>query len=196
MSTRTPLRNGLRFEVLQRDNFTCRYCGRKAPEVKLHIDHVHPISEGGTNDIDNLVTACQECNSGKRAKVFQPMTNVQIARLEQNSHWWEDDIATCIAQEIRYLCEIISTYHNRLPQMFINCHNLYEASDAIPPRIKNEPLNLSPCDMLLQSAKLQNDCHELLESTKWLASMWQIICDSRGIANIDLSWMHDKLGEV
>lgn len=55
----------LRFEVLNRDNFTCRYCGRKAPEVILHIDHITPKSEGGTNALENLATACEECNLGK-----------------------------------------------------------------------------------------------------------------------------------
>lgn len=34
----------LRFEVLRRDNHTCRYCGSSAPEVKLTIDHVVPVA--------------------------------------------------------------------------------------------------------------------------------------------------------
>src|SRR5438045_6265774 len=37
----------LRFEVFRRDDFTCQYCGRRAPEVILHADHVRPwIAEG------------------------------------------------------------------------------------------------------------------------------------------------------
>lgn len=55
----------LRFEVLRRDNHTCRYCGRSAPEVKLQVDHVVPETLGGRNEASNLVTACEECNSGK-----------------------------------------------------------------------------------------------------------------------------------
>jgi hypothetical protein len=55
----------LRFEVFKRDNFTCRYCGRKSPEVILQADHVIPVAEGGGNEIENLVTSCFECNSGK-----------------------------------------------------------------------------------------------------------------------------------
>lgn len=55
----------LRFEILRRDNHTCRYCGATAPEVKLHIDHVIPESLGGTDDPSNLVAACEPCNSGK-----------------------------------------------------------------------------------------------------------------------------------
>lgn len=55
----------LRFEVLKRDCFHCVYCGRTPPEVSLHVDHVHPVTLGGGNTMDNLLTACEECNSGK-----------------------------------------------------------------------------------------------------------------------------------
>ena len=54
-----------RFEVLKRDNHTCRYCGASAPDVKLHVDHVTPSALGGTDDPSNLVTACVDCNLGK-----------------------------------------------------------------------------------------------------------------------------------
>jgi CRISPR/Cas system Type II protein with McrA/HNH and RuvC-like nuclease domain len=58
-------KNAWRFEVLTRDNFTCCYCGRKSPEVKLEIDHIRPKSKGGINHISNYITACRECNKGK-----------------------------------------------------------------------------------------------------------------------------------
>src|SRR4051794_41151740 len=54
-----------RFEVLRRDNHTCQYCGAKAPDVVLHIDHVMPVSLGGDDKPGNLVTACKDCNAGK-----------------------------------------------------------------------------------------------------------------------------------
>lgn len=54
-----------RFEIFKRDDFTCRYCARKSPEVVLEVDHVVPVCDGGTDDPMNLVTACWECNSGK-----------------------------------------------------------------------------------------------------------------------------------
>ena len=56
---------GLRFRILVRDRFTCRYCGRKAPDVALAVDHVKPRSQGGTSDPGNLVAACTDCNAGK-----------------------------------------------------------------------------------------------------------------------------------
>lgn len=55
----------IRYEVLRRDGFACRYCGAMAPDVKLTVDHVMPVALGGTDDPTNLVTACADCNAGK-----------------------------------------------------------------------------------------------------------------------------------
>lgn len=52
-----------RFEVLRRDDYTCRYCRSKDGE--LTIDHVVPTALGGSDAPDNLVAACKDCNSGK-----------------------------------------------------------------------------------------------------------------------------------
>lgn len=52
-----------RFEVLRRDNYTCRYC--RSTEGELTIDHVTPVALGGTDDPSNLVACCKDCNAGK-----------------------------------------------------------------------------------------------------------------------------------
>ncbi len=62
---RKPISKKLRFEVFKRDNFTCQYCGRMAPDVVLEVDHINPVSNGGGDDILNLVTSCFDCNRGK-----------------------------------------------------------------------------------------------------------------------------------
>ncbi len=67
-SRRDPVPAALRFAVLQRDAFRCRYCGATASDgVKLHIDHIVPVVAGGETSIDNLVAACEQCNLGKAA---------------------------------------------------------------------------------------------------------------------------------
>ncbi len=68
---RKSISKGLRFDVFSRDNFRCRYCGIPAEYTVLHIDHVVPVVMGGTNDFDNLVTACISCNLGKSAKLVE-----------------------------------------------------------------------------------------------------------------------------
>lgn len=68
MAKRPPIPQGVRFNVLRRDGFKCRYCGKGSPETILHLDHVKPYSIGGEDTEDNLVTACVGCNYGKGAK--------------------------------------------------------------------------------------------------------------------------------
>jgi len=65
---RKKLSDATRFDVLERDGFTCQYCGKSAPEVVLEVDHITPVARGGTNEIDNLIAACEQCNGGKSAR--------------------------------------------------------------------------------------------------------------------------------
>ena len=59
--------------IFQRDNFQCRYKldGCLVGE-NLQIDHIIPVSKGGTNNDDNLVTACSNCNLKKGGKIIYP----------------------------------------------------------------------------------------------------------------------------
>ena len=65
MAKRKSISKKVRFEVFKRDKFICQYCGRHSPNIILEIDHIEPVSKGGTNDILNLITSCKECNRGK-----------------------------------------------------------------------------------------------------------------------------------
>lgn len=62
---RRPLTTDTRFAVLRRDGYRCRYCGRTSETVELHVDHVVSVAAGGSDDMSNLATACQDCNLGK-----------------------------------------------------------------------------------------------------------------------------------
>lgn len=53
----------LRFEILKRDGFKCKYC--HGSEVLLTVDHVKPKALGGTDNPSNLVASCDDCNAGK-----------------------------------------------------------------------------------------------------------------------------------
>ena len=70
VSSRKKISPSVRFFVLNRDDFTCQYCGRSAPEVRLEVDHVVPVSKGGNNQVNNLVTSCWDCNRGKGNSVI------------------------------------------------------------------------------------------------------------------------------
>ena len=66
---RSSISPKLRFEVFRRDKFVCQYCGACGPNVELEVDHKIPVSRGGKDDIDNLVTSCIKCNRGKGDRV-------------------------------------------------------------------------------------------------------------------------------
>ena len=58
----------LRLKVLDRDNYTCVFCGRTPALLQgltLHIDHKIPFSKGGRTEFENLQTLCSDCNHGK-----------------------------------------------------------------------------------------------------------------------------------
>jgi hypothetical protein len=62
---RKSISKKLRFEIFKKNNFTCQYCGKSSPDIILEVDHILPISKGGTNDLLNLITSCFDCNRGK-----------------------------------------------------------------------------------------------------------------------------------
>lgn len=78
--SRKAITKTARFEVFKRDKFTCQYCGASAPDVILEIDHIKPVSKGGTNDIINLITACRDCNRGKSDKELSDNSAVKIQK--------------------------------------------------------------------------------------------------------------------
>lgn len=63
----------LRSAVLERDDWTCRYCGRELGTAETTLDHVVPRSKGGEDSLANLVTACRSCNSAKAANIWVPL---------------------------------------------------------------------------------------------------------------------------
>lgn len=67
-----------RFEVLRRDNYTCRYC--RSAENALTVDHVTPVALGGSDAPDNLVAACKDCNAGKSSSAPDSSLVADIAQ--------------------------------------------------------------------------------------------------------------------
>jgi len=66
---RRSISNSKRYDVLKRDKFQCVLCGRSGSEAKLEVDHIAPVSRGGSDDIGNLRCLCFKCNRGKHSKI-------------------------------------------------------------------------------------------------------------------------------
>lgn len=134
MSNRKPLSKKIRFEVFKRDSFKCQYCGKGAPDVVLHVDHIKPVAEGGTNDMTNLITACFDCNMGKKHRLLDDNTvlekqkqqleelNERRLQLEMMMEWREglvqiDNDKLAIAQEKFEEAAICSINSNGLKKL-------------------------------------------------------------------------------
>ena len=117
---RKAIPKSVRFEVFKRDKFTCQYCGASAPDVILQVDHIKPVSKGGTNDILNLVTSCRECNSGKSNRELSDDSaiKVQKQRLDDMQErreqlemmlQWRDSLLNALEQEVDAIDALFST---------------------------------------------------------------------------------------
>lgn len=80
-----------RFEVLKRDNFRCCYCWRTWKDVTLEVDHIIPQAKWWSDEFDNLITCCRECNMGKwdedlnsRNSVFKVKSKDLYDRIKKN----------------------------------------------------------------------------------------------------------------
>ena len=81
--------------MYERDDFTCQYCGLHGDEKELQIDHIIPVSRGGTNDINNLVTSCATCNKKKGARCAQDKQAPDAKKL--------DSLAEALHTTVAYL---------------------------------------------------------------------------------------------
>jgi DNA-directed RNA polymerase subunit RPC12/RpoP len=57
-----------RIKIFERDKYLCYKCGKQLTRFSATLDHIQPVSEGGDNSYENLVTACLHCNSKRGAK--------------------------------------------------------------------------------------------------------------------------------
>jgi hypothetical protein len=57
----------LRMQVLKRDGYSCRICGRRPEnntDIELHVHHIRPWADGGVTAERNLITLCHTCHDG------------------------------------------------------------------------------------------------------------------------------------
>lgn len=66
---REPIGLSKRYSVLKKANFKCQGCGVSASNAKIEIDHIIPVSKGGSSFIKNLQALCFDCNRGKGANL-------------------------------------------------------------------------------------------------------------------------------
>lgn len=94
MSARRNVSAALQQQVRTRANYLCEYChtSEQWQYVQFTIDHILPISQGGTDTLDNLALACFYCNRRKTDKTTttDPQTKRQVLLFNPRQDCWSD----------------------------------------------------------------------------------------------------------
>lgn len=177
-----PISKRIRFEVFKRDSFTCQYCGQKAPDIVLHLDHIEPQSLDGDDTITNLLTSCEACNLGK--------SNIRLSddsAIQKQRHQLE------LLQERREQLEMMMEWHRGLVD--IEAEQLEEIaqfwSDLVSPYTLNDT-GVSALRKLIQKFGPS----EAIESIK-IAVGYYLERDDEGkpiAESVELTW--HKVGGV
>ena len=117
----------LRHKVFQRDGYRCVECGATSKETTLEIDHIIPVSRGGTNDIDNLQTLCKECNRAKSNTFWGNPIDIkknELELLEKTLIKLKKDLELEVSGDkkidIKYRIEVTKEKINRVKQQIDN----------------------------------------------------------------------------
>lgn len=73
MSNKRPSsakRQRLRGALFARDGNDCHYCGRQLSHETATLDHAEPRKETTSDDISELVLACDDCNREKGSMTY------------------------------------------------------------------------------------------------------------------------------
>lgn len=80
------IRKEKRLAIYIRDSFSCVYCGKDLRNVtssEINLDHLTPKCYGGSNEANNLITACKSCNCGRGSKAYyEYATKGAVERIE------------------------------------------------------------------------------------------------------------------
>ena len=84
----------LRKEVVNRAGHRCEYCrlSQTGQEATFHLDHIHPVTEGGETTLENLALACVSCSlrKGARRRVRDPISKRNVALFHPRLQEWSD----------------------------------------------------------------------------------------------------------
>lgn len=176
MAKRKSLGKKVRFDVFKRDQFTCQYCGGTPPSVVLHVDHIHPVSKGGGNEIDNLLTACSDCNHGKRDHELSVIPESlqskaeEIAEREEQLKAFNRLLKSKRRRENKAIREIEEIFEEEYDRVF---------TPKFKESIRNNFLSKMNQDQLSMAAyKACAKCHDCSAAIKYFCGIcWHIIKD-------------------
>jgi len=96
MSGRRKIATDIRARVAELAGQRCSYC--QSPGligIPMVIDHIIPLSAGGTSEIDNLCLSCYRCNEfkGDKQQSLNPLTHTVVTLFRPRQQHWSDHFA-------------------------------------------------------------------------------------------------------
>lgn len=101
----------IRSAVLDRDGHKCSYCGST---YNLTIDHIIPVSKGGTSSIENLRTLCDQCNMSKGNDVRPVMMPKEKFRVRKSGRVLSSIIGDVFTMTRDELAKALEEYPDKL----------------------------------------------------------------------------------
>ena len=105
---RTSIPDHIKIKVRQSARYRCGYCllRQRYSPIVFQFDHYIPVSNGGTNDEENLWLACGNCNNAKsdKTEAFDSLTKTTVPIFNPrtqnwNEHFeWSDDEARIVGK--------------------------------------------------------------------------------------------------
>lgn len=203
MAERKGLSKKIRFEVFKRDSFTCQYCGKSAPEVVLEVDHIMPVAQGGDNHLTNLVTACFDCNRGKKDKTLDDNSVVirqqkQLSELNERKQQlemvmqWRKELERLEIESVNFIADYIESKINKSVtelgrqsiSKWISKYDIKTLVEAI-----NKAISAYSDDGEKIMDKIPKIAHYILNPMpKWKSELYYI----RGIARNKCNYFNDR----
>jgi 5-methylcytosine-specific restriction endonuclease McrA len=81
----TTLRPIIAEDVKSKTGGHCYYCG-EVLDGEFDVDHMHPVSKGGTSHIDNLVPSCKGCNQSKHSLTIEGFRRFKTMAMAMEKH--------------------------------------------------------------------------------------------------------------
>lgn len=87
MTKRIAFNNDDKQKILAKSSGKCAICGKALDIDNMTIDHCFPISQGGDNDMVNLVALCYRCNQGKSNSIISELNYKYLDIVPMSKLW-------------------------------------------------------------------------------------------------------------
>ena len=129
---KTDTKKITRQALRDRDGHLCHYCAKPNAHT---IDHVVPQSQGGSDDLDNLVLACTECNHKKGSMAYENFIKM-TKPLDKPKSLWDRIFKTNLSAENKQLRLDLAEYIKRNNQLEAELKGAKQARDNAQAKLK------------------------------------------------------------